>query len=557
MSHLWPILAGLVVLVVVHRLKPDPLHDIPGPWLAKYTCLLLAYHTRTGKRYLYVDTLHKQYGPFVRITPNQVSCASPTAPNIIYAQGSASLPKTPFYRAFYVDGSPSLFSTQDRAGHASKRRVLAHPFSYASVKQFEGWIRKSLVKMVKGLDARAGGLGVNAETPGRAQGSTPNTDVLMWLNYMTFDVISDLAFGESLGMLDRASDVLVSPQDTVHPKNAPGVAAMIDYRGRTAAFLGLFPFMLPGSLLAGIARWIPDQFVQRGLQGTQTLSYIAQRCVKRRVEDAGMTRRGDLLDRLLEDMRNKQGSEEDVSEADVVTDAMLLLTAGSDTTANSTAAILYWIYRSPRVLSTLRAELLSALASQPSAILPPSTDFDDLDIQVDDDTTTIPYHDQLKGCKYLQATIDEGLRMFATNAFGLPRMVPEGASVTIEGRTFYENTELSAPAYTIQHDPTVWGDPNVFRPERWLDSPGGGELSTQASELKKYLLTFGMGPRACIGKNLAYLQMQLLVATVVLRYDLSLRDGELKSVEGFMHKPVDLWAKVALRKEDGEETAKT
>lgn len=45
--------------------------------------------------------------------------------------------------------------------------------------------------------------------------------------------------------------------------------------------------------------------------------------------------------------------------------------------------------------------------------------------------------------------------------------------------------------------------------------------------------------------------MQLLVAMVVLRYDLHLRDEELKSVEGFMHKPVDLWAKVvAVRKED-------
>ena len=56
----WPILAGVILVAILHHVtKPDPLKDIPGPWLAKYTSLLLAYHTRTGKRYLYVDQLHK------------------------------------------------------------------------------------------------------------------------------------------------------------------------------------------------------------------------------------------------------------------------------------------------------------------------------------------------------------------------------------------------------------------------------------------------------------------------------------------------------------------
>lgn len=52
--------------------------------------------------------------------------------------------------------------------------------------------------------------------------------------------------------------------------------------------------------------------------------------------------------------------------------------------------------------------------------------------------------------------------------------------------------------------------------------------------------------------SLAVLQMQILVATFVMRYDLVLRDPlELKSVEGFMHKPVDLWARVYKRGAQG------
>lgn len=411
--------------------------------------------------------------------------------------------------------------------------------------------------MVTKLDARAGrGLGVGAETPGRAGGSVVDrggdgmVDVLMWLNYLTFDVISDLAFGEPLGMLDRESDVLVgdeSGENEAPSSKEQGVAAMIDYRGRTAAFLGLFPYLLPGALLAPLARWIPDTYVQRGLQGTDTLSQIAQRCVKHRLESGAAGRRGDLLDRLIDDMRAKQDGEEGVSEADVVTDAMLLLTAGSDTTANSTAAILYWVYRTPQVLQTLRNELESAFKSDPDSIAissdVPIIPDDEMREELAADALRIPLHDQVKNLKYLNATIDEGLRMFATNAFGLPRVVPEGMSVTVSGKTFLPGTELSSPAYTIQHDPSIWGDPESFRPERWLDP------SSNTSELRKYLLTFGMGPRACIGKNLATLQMQILLATFVLRYDLELRDDELRSVEGFMHKPVDLWARVVKRDE--------
>ncbi|KIJ51935.1 hypothetical protein M422DRAFT_243508 [Sphaerobolus stellatus SS14] len=166
---------------------------------------------RTSSRFIFVDNLCKKCGPSALITSTQ----------------------TPSYRAYYIDGTFSLFSTQDN------RHVLAHPFSYASVKQFEGWIRKSVGKRVRKLDSRAG-LGVGAGIPGCAAGSVTSggsggvVDVLMWLSYLTFNVIADLAFDEPLGMLERETDVLVGDSD--HPSNGAdkkdkGVAAMIDYRG--------------------------------------------------------------------------------------------------------------------------------------------------------------------------------------------------------------------------------------------------------------------------------------------------------------------------------------
>jgi cytochrome P450 len=53
-------------------------------------------------------------------------------------------------------------------------------------------------------------------------------------------------------------------------------------------------------------------------------------------------------------------------------------------------------------------------------------------------------------------------------------------------------------------------------PERWLDP--------KATEMQRGFLAFSQGGRACIGRNIAYLEMQLVVATVVRRYDLELRE---------------------------------
>lgn len=304
-------LALFVVVLTIFALiryacRPDSLRDVPGPWLARHTSLLLAYYTRTGKRYLHVHELHKvriplthhsshsiaqKYGPLVRLSPTHVSCATPSSPGIIYSHGASALPKAPFYRAFYVSGAPSLFSTQDRAGHARRRRALAHPFSLACVRAYEAWVRRSLRALVRALDAQCvssvhpgarSGLRLGAETLGRAGGSQPTNnscfvDVLAWLNYMTFDVISDLAFGAPLGMLARGSDVLQDDEKNVNvgSDDNTGIAALIDYRGRTAAFLGLFP-VHPRihALLHRYASWVPDAFVRRGVSGTEVSPFL-------------------------------------------------------------------------------------------------------------------------------------------------------------------------------------------------------------------------------------------------------------------------------------------
>jgi cytochrome P450 len=67
-------------------------------------------------------------------------------------------------------------------------------------------------------------------------------------------------------------------------------------------------------------------------------------------------------------------------------------------------------------------------------------------------------------------------------------------------------------------DPLIWGDPEVFRPERWLGEPG--------KRLQEFYLVFSKGPRGCIGRNVTYIEQSVMLATIARRYDFQLADPE-------------------------------
>ncbi|KAJ3749664.1 cytochrome P450 [Lentinula detonsa] len=536
--------------------------NIPGPFLSRYSSLPLALHSRGGKRHLYVHSMHQKYGPLVLIAPGHISCSHPDAINVVYAQGEHALPKSDFYKAFVIDGTPNLFNTQNRLEHTKRRKALAHPLSYKSVKEMEEWIANNMLKLIRNLDRECepkpsttqifthphtNGVPMGAETPGRASGGEGNcTNMHAWFNCFTFDVISDLAFGQSLGMLDRGTDVL--PDSSRGNGQDTGVAAMIGLRGRAAAFLGLFPPLVAFGKTGLLIRWLllhfwPDPLIRKGLSSSDMLSDIATTCVRKRMSSTNNdseTIRDDLLHRLLTELRKSEqlvdDSKEPLDEKVVVTEAMLLLTAGSDTTADSAAAILWYILAQPAVHQRLVAELdeIIGIVSH--------------DLAAADE---LPKHDQVKSLPYLTATIQEALRMFATNAFGLPRVVSDSSKpVTLMGTNIPPGTELSVPAYTIQRDRDIWGeDAYEFKAERWLQDAESSESVGVKKADPKYLLTFGAGPRMCIGKNLATLQLHLLISTILLRYKLELYDPhkDLEAIEGFMNKPVEVLVKISQR----------
>lgn len=523
---LLPALAALPAIVIlvhvaIYLVDPYGIRQYPGPFLAKFSDAWLGWISPQGHRSEIIHEMHLKYGPFVRISPSEVSVADPDALAAVYAHGNGAL-KSRFYDAF-VSIERGLFNTRDRKQHARKRKIVSHIFSQKSVVEFEPHIRlyvgmllgqwdrlyDGAVKGLSGDDGDGGWVG----REGRLW-----LDCLPWTNYLAFDIIGDLAFGAPFGMIEAARDVAPVPvggasaafsgkQDEV--THIPAVA-VLNGRGEYSMSMGVLP-----AWVRPVARRFP--WYSRGLQDVKHLAGIAIVAVAKRL--GAPTDRVDLLSKL---QAGKDDNGDPMGRAELTAEALTLLIAGSDTTSNSTCAIIYYLAAHPEAQKKLQAEL---------------------DEQLGTEDERVATGDQVKRLPYLDACIDEALRLHSTSALGLPRIVPDGGLV-IRGRAFCEGAVLSVPSYTIHRDPTVWGeDADAFRPERWFEEE-------RKDAMQRTFNPFSVGPRACVGRNLASLELQIIVASILRRFHFVLEHpGEaLETREGFLRKP--LYCHVGIKRRD-------
>lgn len=92
--------------------------------------------------------------------------------------------------------------------------------------------------------------------------------------------------------------------------------------------------------------------------------------------------------------------------------------------------------------------------------------------------------------RYLQAVIQEGLRIFPPGSRGFPRT---SLGVEVTGHYVPPGTELYTSGWTLTHDEKNFHDPFAFLPERWIDR--------ECKDLKEASQPFAVGPRGCIGKK--------------------------------------------------------
>ncbi|KAH8645563.1 cytochrome P450, partial [Ilyonectria robusta] len=165
-------------------------------------------------------------------------------------------------------------------------------------------------------------------------------------------------------------------------------------------------------------------------------------------------------------------------------------------TSISLTSVIFHLCKFPDVLAKLRNELENA-------------------VRRGDITDPITFK-QAQNMPYLQAVIKEALRIHPATGLILGRVVPDGGA-TIAGRFFPAGTTVGINAWVAGRNKNVYGeDAEVFRPERWLED------AEAVKRREAYFLTFGSGPRTCLGKNISLLEMYKVIPVLVRDYDFEL-----------------------------------
>nr|AAX81444.1 high nitrogen upregulated cytochrome P450 monooxygenase 2 [Phanerodontia chrysosporium] len=449
----------LVSSIVIYRISPfHPLARYPGPLAAKITKWWHAYHVHTGKQHLYVRRLHDQYGDIVRIGPNDVSIRDASC--ISSGLGSQGLPKGPMWDGrFMYSPIPAMVGARDHAYHMQRRRPWNRAFSATALKEYEPLIYGRVHQLVSALADRQGQV----------------VDIAKWIGYFTYDFMGDMVYGGWTEMLRDGKDE-DGLWDVVH-------------RGLdVSAVYGEVPWV------SYYASMLPN--VGKDLKRMRKMAFDR---AKQRYDSGSKAR--DLFYYLS----NEDGAEKVTPPRPiVVSDGVLALIAGSDTTAIVTATILYSLLCNPTTYHRLQQEV--------DKFYPRGED------------PLNPKH--YKDMHYLEATINEGLRLFPATPSGTQRAPAPGKGDRLIGKYYIpEGTATKFHFWSIQRDPRNFSHPDTFWPERWLVAEGLEHADEPLTHNANAFVPFSFGPYNCVGKNVAMQEMRMLLCHLMHTLDLRFPEG--------------------------------
>ena len=170
------------------------------------------------------------------------------------------------------------------------------------------------------------------------------------------------------------------------------------------------------------------------------------------------------------------------------------MTTGSDTTAIALRAFIYYVCRNPAVMTKVVQEIDRA----------------DGQGQL---STPITYKESTANLPYFNAVLKESMRIHPSVGLLMERHTP-AEGVEINGHFIPGGTIVGINPWVTGRDPSIFPDPDEFKPERWLEAS-----EAQFKQMDNILeLNFGGGSRRCIGRNISIIEMQKVLPELLRHF---------------------------------------
>ena len=328
---------------------------------------------------------------------------------------------------------------------------------------------------------------LNHASPDEEEGWSEPVDMTPHCKFLAFDIVSDFAFGQSLGLQTKEEN------------------------------RGLILGMRPGSILSGIYAQYPglsryglSRFLKfKGAWTQEKFGKFMKGLVQARLEIVKDAKH-DLFSFIIDAPNAGAGQaftlDELWSESRLFMFAgkvqlhtcdpsrSLLEIIGTDTTASVLAGTLFYLSRYPTCYDKVASEVRGGFH----------------------DSSEICSGPRLAQCSYLRAVLDETMRMTPPVGAALWREVCE-AGVVIDGHPIPRGTDIGTSLYSLFHSEKIFPDASTYIPERWLNSTE--KHSEQTRQARKAFNPFSLGARRCVGQNMAYLELTLTLAKLLWHLD--------------------------------------
>ncbi|TLS21068.1 uncharacterized protein PpBr36_10469 [Pyricularia pennisetigena] len=472
------LLGGLVIYYIglsVYRLYFHPLAKIPGPPLMAISDVPFQFQCYVqgifAKRAV---SIHAKYGNIVRVGPDRLAVDASVGWTDIYAhrQGGTETEFVKVEGFFGPPPNPSMIAAPTREEHRRQRRALAHAFSDAAMHEQEPIITYYVDLLIRRLSEEA------------QSGSYP--DLVKWFNYVSFDIIGDLALSDSFRALESGKG---HPWITSLFKSVKGGS----YNRALAATM---PLLLP---LAGLdlTGAIKAFFYTRNYAFEKARARMAKGADYGKTDligaDGNPVVRRDFIGYMMRENTDKQR----LTPAEIEFNAETLVIAGSETAATCMATLAYCLNLPEN------RQWLDAVVSEVRGHFKREAD-----VQLNSvGASMLPI---------LHACIEEALRIHTPGAEVPPRVSP---GAVVGGKYIPKDTILHVFQGATYLNPEHFLEADKFRPQRFLSPSHPLYEPRFAKDNMAVFKPFSYGPRDCIGKNLAYTEMRLILARMFLRFD--------------------------------------